>query len=71
VKVRVVVAERSNNHAATAAVKHRYADLADAGVEVWELPDTIVHTKSSSPTTSSASARSATTPGRSTGTRSS
>jgi cardiolipin synthase A/B len=45
VKVRVVVAERSNNHAATAAVKHRYADLADAGVEVWELPDTIVHTK--------------------------
>jgi cardiolipin synthase A/B len=45
VKVRVVVAERSNNHAATAAVKHRYADLADAGVEVWELPDTIVHAK--------------------------
>jgi cardiolipin synthase A/B len=44
-KVRVVVAERSNNPQATAALKHRYADLLSAGVEVWELPGTVVHAK--------------------------
>jgi cardiolipin synthase A/B len=45
VKVRVVVAQTSNNLAATAALKHRYADLDAAAVEVWELPDTVVHAK--------------------------
>jgi cardiolipin synthase A/B len=45
VKVRVVVSERSNNPAATAALKHRYADLLAAGVEVWEIADTVVHAK--------------------------
>ncbi len=45
VRVRLVVSERSNNHAATAALKHHYADLQAAGVEVWELPDTVVHAK--------------------------
>ena len=45
VQVRVVVSKTSNNGQATAALKHRYADLLDAGVEVWELPDTVVHAK--------------------------
>ena len=44
-KVRVVISERSNNHMATAALKHRYGELIEAGVEVWELPDTVVHAK--------------------------
>jgi cardiolipin synthase A/B len=43
--VRLVVSEKSNNHSATAALKHRYADLLAAGVEVWELPGTVVHAK--------------------------
>ena len=45
VRVRVVVSKTSNNAQATAALKHRYADLVEAGVEVWELPDTVVHAK--------------------------
>ena len=45
VKVRIVVAEKSNNAQATAALKHRYAELLAAGVEVWELPGTVVHAK--------------------------
>jgi cardiolipin synthase A/B len=45
VKVRVVVSERSNNSQATAALRHRYADLFAAGAEVWELPGTVVHAK--------------------------
>ena len=45
VKVRLVVSERSNNGAATAALKHHYADLQASGVEVWELPGTVVHAK--------------------------
>jgi len=45
VKVRVVVSEISNNAQATAALKHHYADLREAGVEVWELPGTVVHAK--------------------------
>jgi cardiolipin synthase len=44
-KVRVVVSERSNNHMATAALEHRYGDLIEAGVELWELPGTVVHAK--------------------------
>ena len=44
-RVRVVVAEKSNNPQATAALKHRYADLLAAGVELWELPGTVVHAK--------------------------
>jgi cardiolipin synthase len=43
--VRVVVSETSNNAQATAALKHYYAELAEAGVELWELPDTVVHAK--------------------------
>ena len=45
VRVRVVVSASSNNHAATAALKHRYADLDAAGVELWEVPGTVVHAK--------------------------
>jgi cardiolipin synthase len=45
VRVRLVVAETSNNALATAALEYRYADLIDAGVEVWELPGTVVHAK--------------------------
>jgi cardiolipin synthase len=45
VDVRLVVSETSNNAQATAALKHRYADLLAAGVEVWELPGTVVHAK--------------------------
>jgi cardiolipin synthase len=44
-RVRVVISERSNNHMATAALKHRYGDLIEAGVELWELPGTVVHAK--------------------------
>ena len=45
VKTRIVVSEESNNAQATAALKHRYGDLIDAGVEIWELPGTVVHAK--------------------------
>jgi cardiolipin synthase len=45
VKVRVVVSEVSNNAQATAVLKHHYRDLIEAGVEVWELPGTVVHAK--------------------------
>jgi cardiolipin synthase len=45
VKVRIVVSEVSNNAQATAAFKHRYADLIAAGAEVWELSGTVVHAK--------------------------
>ncbi len=45
VRTRVVVSETSNNAQATAALKHRYQDFLDAGVEVWELPGTVVHAK--------------------------
>jgi cardiolipin synthase len=45
VKVRIVVSETSNNAPATAALKHRYGDLIAAGVEIWELPGTVVHAK--------------------------
>ena len=43
--MRLVVSETSNNAQATAALKHHYGDLADAGVELWELPGTVVHAK--------------------------
>ncbi len=45
VAVRLVVSQTSNNAQATAALKHYYGTLADAGVELWELPDTVVHAK--------------------------
>ena len=45
VKVRVVVSQVSNNAQATAALKHHYPELSEAGAEVWELPGTVVHAK--------------------------
>jgi cardiolipin synthase len=45
VHVRLVVSETSNNAQATAALKHRYAELLEAGAEIWELPGTVVHAK--------------------------
>jgi cardiolipin synthase len=45
VKVRIVVSQKSNNPQATAALQYRYGDLIAAGVEVWELPGTVVHAK--------------------------
>ena len=45
VAVRVVVSQKSNSAAATAALKHRYGELTAAGVELWELPGTVVHAK--------------------------
>ena len=45
VTVRVVVSARSNSHQAMAALKHHCADLTAAGVELWELPGTVVHAK--------------------------
>jgi cardiolipin synthase len=44
-KVRVVVSQKSNNGLATAALRHRYADLLAGGVDVYELPGTVVHAK--------------------------
>ena len=45
VAVRLVVSRESNNTQATAALKHYYRDLTEAGVELWELPGTVVHAK--------------------------
>lgn len=45
VRVRIVVSAKSNNGSATAALKHRYADLLAAGAAVWEVPGTVVHAK--------------------------
>jgi cardiolipin synthase A/B len=45
VAVRVVVSEASNNGLATAAFRHRYAELLAAGAEVWEVSGTVVHAK--------------------------
>jgi cardiolipin synthase len=45
VRVRIVVAQQSNNAQASSALKHRYAELTRAGAEVWELPGTVVHAK--------------------------
>ena len=45
VRVRVVVSATSNNAPASAAFRHHYGMLIDAGVEIWELPGTVVHAK--------------------------
>ena len=45
VSVRVVVSEKSNNDQAASALAHWYPALMQAGVEVWELPGTVVHAK--------------------------
>ena len=45
VDVRIVVSAESNNGIATAAAKHHYGTLLDAGAEVWEYPGAVVHAK--------------------------
>ena len=45
VAVRIVVAEKSNNAQAAAALRHDYPRLLAAGVEVFEVPGTVVHAK--------------------------
>jgi cardiolipin synthase len=45
VRVRVVVSQTSNNPQASDALRHHYRELLDAGVEIWELPGTVVHAK--------------------------
>ena len=45
VHVRVVVAETSNNKYAEAGLSHHYRALLDAGVEIWEFPNAVVHAK--------------------------
>jgi cardiolipin synthase len=44
-RTRIVISKVSNNAAATAALRHRYADLAEAGIDVREVPGTVVHAK--------------------------
>jgi cardiolipin synthase len=44
-RVRVVISQASNSSQATAALKHRYADLLAAGVQLYEVPGTVVHAK--------------------------
>jgi cardiolipin synthase A/B len=45
VNVRIVVSESGNNPPASAALEHHYGELIGAGVEIWELPGTVVHAK--------------------------
>jgi len=45
VRVRVVVSARSNNALASAALRHHYAAMLDAGIEIWLYPDAVVHAK--------------------------
>lgn len=42
--VRVVLAEHANS-AVAAAAGHRYRDLLAAGIQIWELPNVVVHAK--------------------------
>jgi cardiolipin synthase len=45
VKVRIVVSQTSNNPQADAALKYHYAELIQAGVQIWEYPGAVVHAK--------------------------
>jgi cardiolipin synthase len=45
VKVRIVVSQTSNNTQATAALKHHYSDLINAGAHIYEYPGAVVHAK--------------------------
>lgn len=45
VDVRVLVSEESNSAAAQRATEHFYSSMIDAGVEIWEYPDAVVHAK--------------------------
>ena len=45
VKVRVLVAQESNSAIHSAALRHDYSRMLDAGIEIWEYPDAVVHGK--------------------------
>src|SRR5262249_3616361 len=45
VRARIVISAVSHNAEAPAAPKHRYAELAAGGIDVWEVPGTVVHAK--------------------------
>ena len=45
VAVRVVVSKTSNNALASAAFRHHYRELLDAGVQIYEYPGAVVHAK--------------------------
>src|SRR4029078_11163465 len=45
VRARILLAESRTTARASAALRHRYDDLLGAGVEIWELPGTVVHAK--------------------------
>jgi cardiolipin synthase len=45
VKVRVLVAQESNSAIHSAALRHDYGRMLDAGIEIWEYPDAVVHGK--------------------------
>jgi phosphatidylserine/phosphatidylglycerophosphate/cardiolipin synthase-like enzyme len=44
VRVRIVTSGRANNWLAAAALRYHYADLIDAGVQIWEFP-AVAHAK--------------------------
>ena len=45
VEVRIIVSQTSNNAPASAALKHHYGDLIDAGALIYEYPGAVVHAK--------------------------
>ena len=45
VAVRVLLSEESNSGATQRASEHFFARMIDAGVEIWEYPDAVVHAK--------------------------
>ena len=45
VKVRVLVAQESNSAVHSAALRHDYSRMLDAGIQIWEYPDAVVHGK--------------------------
>ncbi len=44
-KVRLLVAQESNSAIHSAALRHDYGRMLDAGIEIWEYPDAVVHGK--------------------------
>ena len=45
VRVRILVAQDSNSAVHSAALRHDYGRLLEAGVELWEYPNAVVHGK--------------------------
>lgn len=45
VDVRVLVSDESNSAAAQRATEHFYPSMIDAGIQIWEYPDAVVHAK--------------------------